>query len=120
VGDITARNAANTANAAILSTDALDKTAVGGHQVSVINNATVSLGATLNGFLVVQTANYSGLLAPRGAVGAITIVSDPTGSFSVVAGTGGLVNVYWTGSVYELQNKTGATIAVRAIALGAI
>lgn len=117
-----ANNAAGNADGTILATDGLDKTVLGGQSVSVANNGVISLGATMNGFLVVQTINYSGMLAPRGAVHSVTIVSDPTGSFSIAAGTGGLVNVYWSAgnSRYELENKTGVTISATLLVLGVI
>lgn len=117
---LNANNNAGLADGTVLSTDAVDKTGLGGSTISVANNGVISLGATMNGFLIVQTANYSAMLAPRGAVHAITIVSDPTGSFTTTAGSASLVNVYWSAgnSRYELQNKTGVTISAILVVLG--
>ena len=122
---VNARNVANSADAALLGADTTDKSVHSGATISVANNGLVNLGpSTTNGFLVVPVTGgagtFSAIILLRGASAVTVIASDPTGSFSITAGTASRVNVYWSAgnSRYELENKTGSTITVQLTLLG--
>lgn len=117
-----ARNAANSADGTILSTDAQDKTVLGGVTSSVADSTAISLGATPIGVLVVvnQSTGTAAMFLVEGAGHAVVLINDPAAAYSVTAGTAGRTNVYWSAgnSRYEVENKTGSTRILQVTLLG--
>mgnify|MGYP000859771005 CR=1 FL=1 len=67
--------------------------------------------AVVNGivWIINATQGYSACFVCRGGIHATLEAFDPSGVFSATADTASSTNVYWDGSRYEIQNKTGAT-----------
>lgn len=80
---------------------------------SVANNGVISLGATTEGLLEVNSDEDDSLALYqlRGPTNAVVEVSDPQAIFSPTAGTANNINIYWSAgnSRYELENKRGTT-----------
>jgi hypothetical protein len=117
-----ARNNANTANGKILSTDAQDKSVLGGQSIVLANNAVASLGATpLGALFIVSTSSSTYGHYVIGASAHFTVlVYDPSSLFSGTAGTASRINVYWSvgNARYEIENKLGGTTTFMAIVIG--
>jgi hypothetical protein len=76
---------------------------------TVLNNATTSFGA-LNGLFTLNFATRTGVFVAWAAGGTVTLISDPSSSFSVASGTSGRVNVYISGGNLTVENKNGSTV----------
>lgn len=79
---------------------------------SLANNGTqtFSTGSQLAGMLMVQDngANFA-LFQIRGGVNATVELLDPQSVFSATSGTASSTNIYWNGTAYEIENKTGSS-----------
>jgi hypothetical protein len=90
---------------------------------TLTNNSVQALSSNdvMQGFLIVTT-NDGNVATFRigGAAHAVSEISDPAGVFSAAAGTATSNNVYWSAgnTRYELENKTGSTIAYKVLLIG--
>lgn len=83
-----------------------------------INNAgTAAVAAAAGDIALIFVLNTSdgtfAIYTLQGGVHATQEISDPSGKFTTVAGTATSVNIYWSGSQYELQNNLGSAKTFR-------
>jgi hypothetical protein len=83
-----------------------------GDAASVLNNGTLTLtGLNQSGLLVINNNADQIALYLCSATGSpfTTEISDPSGVYSTASGTASNTNVYFSGGVLTLENKTGST-----------
>ena len=88
---------------------------------TLANNATLSLGANLQGVLSVTTdEGFGALFVVHGSQAVIELVGTTTSStyFSNTAATASKLNIYWSGSEYVAENKRGSSRNVKITLLG--
>jgi hypothetical protein len=89
--------------------------------VTLADNATLDLGANLQGILSVTTSEgFAALFVVHGsqAVSELIATTTSTAYFSNTAGTASKVNVYWDGSTYRIENKRGGSRNIKYALLG--
>jgi hypothetical protein len=87
-----------------------------GDTASVLNNGTLTLtGLNQSGLLVINNNVDQIALYLCSATGSpfTTEISDPSGVYSTVSGTASNTNIYFSGGVLTLENKTGSTRGYR-------
>jgi hypothetical protein len=97
----------NSQNLAVINTE---------NTASVLNNGTLTLtGLTQSGLLVINNNVDQIALYLCSATGSpfTTEISDPSGVYSTASGTASNTNVYFSGGVLTLENKTGSTRGYR-------
>jgi hypothetical protein len=101
----------NSQNLAVINT---------GDTASVLNNGTLTLtGLNQSGLLVINNNVDQIALYLCSATGSpfTTEISDPSGVYSTASGTASNTNVYFSGGVLTLENKTGSTRIYRILYL---
>lgn len=77
--------------------------------ISLANNATYDLG--VGGGLVIVNSVGGPIALFVCAAGTCTVISDPSGAYTGVPGTGAKTNLFYNGTTaYRLENKTGVTV----------
>ncbi len=77
-------------------------------RITMANNTTINLGNIIAEVKIVNiTAGYYGVFFVRGGLNAVQEISDPSGQFSITAGTAG-INCYYSAGAYYVQNFAGA------------
>jgi hypothetical protein len=81
--------------------------------LNIANNGTAQLAdaAVVNGLVFVVNASegYAGTFVCRGGYVTVLEAFDPSNVFSTTKDTASSINVYWSGTRYEVQNTRGAT-----------
>lgn len=83
---------------------------------SIVNNGQAQLcnsASELGHVLIADSSGGLAIFGLQGGVQATKEVSDPSGVFSVTAGTASSTNIYWSigNARYEIENKRGSTLS---------
>ena len=94
-----------------LSTSKWQYDGAGAGTIAIANNGTVDL-ATGSGMVFVHNDSSGTIGVFLCFAGSTTIVSDPSGVFSVASGAAGKTNLFFNGgtAAYRLENKTGGAV----------
>ena len=86
--------------------------------LAVNGKATLSL-ANMGGFLfVINTLAQLAIFTAQGGGHATQLISDPSAAYSITAATANKTNIYWSGTVYEIENKTAGVLSYYISFLG--
>jgi len=86
------------------------------YNASLANNGVMALGANDIGLAFIISSGTMALYYINGTGHTTTEILDPSNIFTITAGTASSINIYWSGANtrYEIENKRGNAIAVRA------
>lgn len=92
------------------------------YNASLANNGVMALGMSNFGSAHIYAGGAAAIYAIHGSAHSTSEMSDVAGIFTAVAGTASSINVYWsaTNSRYEIENKRGSAIGVRAWLLDSV
>lgn len=90
---------------------------ISANSYSILNNGVTALGMSNFGFVLFQSGNAGpAIYAINGSLHTTNEVFDAGGTHTPTAGTATSVNIYWSAgnTRYEIENKRGSTLALRA------
>ncbi len=81
--------------------------------------ATLSLGVVEGFLFLASSAHAHAVAVVGGSAGHVAILLDASGAYGAIQGIAGLINVYWTGSEYRVENQTAGALVVTVSRIGA-